>query len=73
MPGCLPPSHRQWGLLSPPGVGLGSGGGAEAGRVTGTASRPSRRESAQPSPGSRERLEDKAIFIYDSVSGLASV
>lgn len=31
------------------------------------------RDSARPSPGSGERLEHKAIFIYDTVSGLASV
>lgn len=36
-------------------------------------SQPACRECARPSPGSGGRLEHKAIFIYDSVSGLASV
>lgn len=53
----------------PPGFGAGQ---RLAGRWA-APSQPAHRESALPSPGSGERLEHKAIFIYDSVSGLASV
>lgn len=61
--GSWAPQVRIWGL-----GGRGRGRGSR-----GTLSQPARRESARPSPGSGESLEHKAIFIYDTVSGLASV
>lgn len=64
------PSAGSW--VPKCGAGSGGRGGGRWGD-RGALSQPARGESAHPSPGPGERLEHKAIFIYDTVSGLASV
>lgn len=64
------PSAGSW--VRKCGAGSGGGGSGRWGD-RGALSQPARGESAHPSPGPGERLEHKAIFIYDTVSGLASV